>query len=228
MIRPTPLTRAAGLALLLIVGVSAAWLIWRYPELPDILPVHFKRNGYPNGWQYKTWTRAMMPVLVQVALVGTLGAVAALLLIRRDGRDEPDAPDVRAAAAAAEAIALIALIWVAFQGYAAFALAAMWSSGRSGLGPYGYLELGGVLLTGVVAARAHAKLGRPAPRPFVAGHWWLGRLYRNAADPALFVPTRDGSRWTLNFGRPVAAGLMGVLLGLGILGPTVILALLLR
>ncbi|MGE5245562.1 MAG: DUF1648 domain-containing protein [Betaproteobacteria bacterium] len=226
-VRPTPLTRAAALAVLLIVGLSASFLIWRYPDLPDLLPVHFRRNGYPNGWQFKTWTRAMMPVFVQVALAVTLGAVATLLLVRPGG-DDPEAPDVRAAAFAAEAIALIALIWVAFQGYVALALTGMWSSGRAGLGPYASVEIGGLVLTVGVAVRAHLKLGRPAPRPFVAAHWWLGQLYRNPDDPALFVPTRDGSHWTLNFGRPVAAGLLAALLGLGILGPTVILALLLR
>jgi uncharacterized membrane protein len=50
----------------------------------------------------------------------------------------------------------------------------------------------------------------------------------NAADPALFVPTRNGARWTLNFGRPVTAALMAVILTVGIVGPAIILGLLLR
>ena len=65
-------------------------------------------------------------------------------------------------------------------------------------------------------------------RPYVASHWRLGQLYKNPADPALFVPTRDGRRWTLNFGRPVAGALLGLVLALGVLGPTVLLALALR
>jgi uncharacterized membrane protein len=56
----------------------------------------------------------------------------------------------------------------------------------------------------------------------------MGQLYKNPDDPALFVPTRDGRRWTLNFGRPVAAALLGVVLAIGIVGPTAILGLLLR
>ena len=51
--------------------------------------------------------------------------------------------------------------------------------------------------------------GQPAPKPYAPEHWRFGQLYKNSDDPALFVPTRDGSRWTLNFGRPVAAALMG-------------------
>ena len=169
-----------------------------------------------------------MPVFVQMALGAVLGAVAVLLLHRAGSDHEPEAPDVRAAATAAEAVMLIALVWVSFQAYAAFALSEMWTRGRAGLGSYGYLELIGLVLTGAVAVRAHVRLGHPAPPPFVAEHWRFGQLYRNPANPALFVPTRDGGRWTLNFGRPVAAGLMGFLLLVGVVVPGIILAMLLR
>jgi uncharacterized membrane protein len=54
-------------------------------------------------------------------------------------------------------------------------------------------------------------------------HWRFTHLYRNADDPALFVPARDGTRWTLNFGRPVAAALLGVVLTIGVMAPTLIL-----
>lgn len=85
-----------------------------------------------------------------------------------------------------------------------------------------------MILTVAVAVRAHIRLGRPAARPFVPEHWRFGQLYANPDDPALFVPTRNGARWTLNFGRPVAAALMAVTLVLGIVAPAVILGLSLR
>jgi hypothetical protein len=171
----------------------------------------------------------LTPVFVQLALVATLGSVGALLLSRPHGEHDRNAPDVRAAAAAAEAVTLIGLVWIVFQAYAGYALHAMWQRGRGGLGlDYTLLEMTGVVLTVVVFARAQLRFGRPAPRPFVAEHWRFGQLYNNALDPALFVPTRDGSRWTLNFGRPVAAALMAVVLGIGIVAPAVILGLLLR
>lgn len=229
LIRPTRITTVAVVASLAAVAFSAAFLLLRYPSLPDLLPVHFRSNGRPNGWQYKTYPRVLMPVFVQAALATTLGAVGALLLSRPHGAHDNDAADVKAAAAAAEGVALITFIWIAFQGYAAIALAGMWERERAGLGLlYTYFQLTGVALTGVIAFRTHLRLGRPIARPFVAAHWRFGHLYRNPADPALFVPTRDGSRWTLNFGRPVAAALMGLVLGIGILAPTVILTLLLR
>jgi uncharacterized membrane protein len=229
VVRPSTLTRISLWLSLLIVTGSAAFLVRHYAELPDILPVHFNRYGFPDGWQYKTPARVLLPVFVQIALFATFGAVSLLLLSRPHGELDRDAPDVRAAAAAAEAIALIALVWVAFQAYTAFALAAMWQRERAGLGVlYTIFEVTGVVATVLVFVRAHLRLGRPAPRPFNPDHWRFGQLYRNPEDPALFVPTRDGSRWTLNFGRPVAAALMGIFLAGGIIGPFVILRLLLR
>jgi uncharacterized membrane protein len=240
-VRPTLLTRWAIVASACAIAMSTTFLVARYPALPDLLVVHFMRNGRPNGWQYKTWARVLVPVFVQLALVLTLGVVAALLLSRpRDDRrdqtlprraegSDPDVPaDVRAAETAAEAVVLLASIWIAFQAYVAFALARMWQLQSSRLIGYNLVELTGIALTIGVALRANARLGRPEPRPFVPEHWRFGQLYKNADDPALFVPTRNGARWTLNFGRPVAAAIMAAILVLGILAPAVILGLSLR
>lgn len=224
----SPVARAASLTMVLVIVATALFLLIEYPSLPDLLPVHFNRYGAPNGWQYRTLPRVLIPVGVQAMLALTFGAVAALLLSRPHGDHDESAPDVRAASAAAEAVVLIALIWVTFQGYAAFSLAGLWVSHRSTLPFYNAAEMAGGLTSLAVAIRAHRQLGRPEPRPFVAAHWRLGQLYKNPDDPALFVPTRDGRRWTLNFGRPVAGALLGLILAVGVLAPTVLIALALR
>jgi uncharacterized membrane protein len=229
LVRPTDATLAAVVASAATIVWSLSFLIVRYPALPQLLPVHFKTGGLPDGWQFKTYWRVLLPVFVQTALALILGAVGVLLLSRRHGAEDRDAADVKAAATATEAVALLMLIWVAFQAYAGVALAIMWQRERAGLGPaYGVLEVAGLALTVVVSIRAHGRLGRPAPRPFIPEHWRYGQLYKNADDPALFVPTRQGARWTLNFGRPVAAALLGLVLFLGIVCPAIILGLLLR
>jgi len=228
-IRPNRLTAAAGFTTVAVIAFSATFLLAQYSALPDLLPVRFARSGFPNGWQFKTLPRVLMPVFVQAALALTLGAIGALLLSRSHGTHDEAATDVQAASAAAECVALMALIWVAFQAYAAIALAGMWQRQRGGLGGwYSVVEILGVALTIGVAVRGHLRLGRPACRPFVAEHWRFGQLYRNPGDPALFVPTRTGGRWTLNFGRPVAVVLMALILGVGIVAPTAVLVLLLR
>lgn len=254
IVMPTRLTWIAIAAILATISFTAAFLIARYPSLPFLLPVHFNRVDRANGWQYKTYARVLMPVLVQSALALTLGAIGTLLLSRShhldddvarewapspgfgdpghssrsEGRGSARAEEI-AASTAAEAVALFALIWVMFQAYAGLALVAMWQRGRGGLGDwYVVATTAGVVLSAIVAVRAHKRLGRPAPRQFVAEHWRFGQLYRNPGDPALFVPTRDGSGWTINFGRPVATALIVFIVAIGIVGPTVLFSLMLR
>ena len=225
---PTRMTRAAAVGVLVVIVATTTFLLLAYLSLPDLLPVHFAQRGVPDGWQYRTLPRVLIPVGVQAMLALTFGTVAGLLLSRPHGTLDRAAPDVRAAAAAAEAVVLLALIWVLFQGYAAFSLTQLWVSPRASLPFYNLAEIAGGIASIVVAIRAHRTLGRPDPRPFVADHWRLGQLYKNADDPALFVPTRDGRRWTLNFGRPVAGALLGVVLVVGVLAPTALLAIALR
>ena len=135
---------------------------------------------------------------------------------------------MRAAAVAAEAVTLIALIWVTFQGYAAWAWSACGMRSEPGSGWYTIFELLGFVRPASSPSARTDISGSPMPRPYVAAHWRFGQLYKNPEDPALFVPTRDGSHWTLNFGRPKAATLLGLILLIGIVGPTVILMLALR
>jgi uncharacterized membrane protein len=224
----TATTRRAVWISMTLVLSTAAFLAGRYPALPDLLPVHFTAEGVPNGWQFRTLPRVLMPVFVQAALFVSVAGIGALLLSRRDARRAGRAADVRAAQAASEAVILIALIWIGFQAYAAFALAGMWAADRPMGWMYTALEVGGIVLTGIVGARAQSRLDRPAPLPYVAAHWRWKQLYCNADDPALFVPTRDGRRWTLNFGRPAAVMLLGGVLAMGVLLPLFIARLALR
>jgi uncharacterized membrane protein len=229
MVPPSLLTQFAMFVAAVSIAASASFLAWNYTTLPWLLPVHFSLAGAPNGWQYKTVLRVFLPVFIQLALAVTLGGIGALLLSRRHGEQDASMPDVQAATVAAEAVFVIAAIWIAFQGYAAYALAGMWVAEFGALGPwYTRLEWLGALLTAAIGVRAHRALGRPVARPFVAAHWRFGQLYNNADDPALFVPTRDGSRWTLNFGRSVAVAMLGTILAVGIVAPTIILVLILR
>jgi len=223
------LTRYAATVSVLAIAATTVFLFWRFASLPDILPVHFMRNGRPNGWQFRTVPRVFVPVFVQLGIFVAGTSVGTLLLSRRDASSATALPDARAAVTATEAITLISTVWVVVQSYTAFALVRLWSGVGSSLGRgYTSLEIAAGLVTVGILVRAQRRLARPQPLTFVPAHWRLGQLYCNAEDPALFVPTRDGRRWTLNFGRPAAAILMGAILIVGIVAPTVMLALTLR
>jgi uncharacterized membrane protein len=223
----TPLARASIRASVLAIFATATYLAWEYRSLPPLLAVHFAANGAPNGWQFKTIGRVFSPALVQVVLLAVFSGIAALLVWRRTDADH-EAPETRAAASAAEAIWLMAAIWIAVQGYAAFALVTLWQTVLPRLVGYRLPEMIGAVLTVWVAVRVQRKLGRPEPLPYEPSHWRLGQLYCNPAHPALFVPTRDGRRWTLNFGRPAAALLLGAVLAAGVVLPLALLMLALR
>src|SRR5260370_33472932 len=156
-IRPSS---ATSLAVALGAGTiifSFVFLLFGYSPLPDILPVHFMRNGPPNGWQYKNYLRVLTPVFVQLALAFSLGAVALLLLSRSHGEHDAGAEDVRAAATAAEAVSWLGLIWVVFQAYAAVALTSMWRRGHGDLGvQYSVIEIAAGLLTAIVTSHGIA------------------------------------------------------------------------
>jgi uncharacterized membrane protein len=208
---------------------TAGYLLWRYPSLPDLLPVHFRRDGRPDGWQYRTVLRVVLPLFVQLGIFATGSAIGTLLLARKDAASASSLPDARAAIAATEAVILMSSIWIAFQSYAAYVLVGSWAGGKSQFGlDYTTVEIAAIVVTCVIGVRAHAHLSRPEPLPYVAAHWRFKQLYCNADHPALFVPTRDGRRWTLNFGRPAAVLLLAGILGIGIVAPTVMLALALR
>src|SRR2546426_37241 len=68
MLAPTRLTWVAITAALATISFTAAFLLARYPSLPFILPVHFNRVDRANGWQFKTYARVFIPVVVQLAL----------------------------------------------------------------------------------------------------------------------------------------------------------------
>ena len=225
----TTLTERCVDACVIVTCVTAAYLLLEYHALPDLLAVHFAWNGTPNGWQYKTLLRVLMPVIVQATLLLTMGGIGTLLVWRKNAAHMGREPDVVAAATAAEAVMAMAAIWVAFQGYAAISLVQVWKGGGTTLGSfYTVLEGIGIVLTAIVGIRAHRRLGRPAQPVYIPAHWRLGQLYCNAEDPALFVPTRDGRRWTLNFGRPAAAILLGGVLIVGIALPVLVLMIGLR
>src|SRR5262245_6031242 len=90
-------SRMAGIGAATVLVGTVVFLLAKYPALPDVLPVHFKRGGLPDGWQYKTLGRVLLPAFIQASLALTFGAIALLLMSRPSGGHQPDAPDVRAA-----------------------------------------------------------------------------------------------------------------------------------
>src|SRR5262245_210279 len=105
------LTRYAATLSVVAIAATTVYLFWRYPSLPDILPVHFRANGRPNGWQFRTIPRVFVPVFVQLGIFVAGASVGALLLSRKDAPTAGSLPDARAAVTATEAIMLLSTTW---------------------------------------------------------------------------------------------------------------------
>ena len=244
---PSRLTRttvgAITLTAMAIAG-TAGYLVVRYRTLTPMLPVHFVRGGLPDRWVVKSWSVVFLPVFIQLGLAAIFGSIVAVLLWKAsggghaapgadDGLEHPEArrlADGLRMRDTAEAIALLALVWVSFQGLAAVRIVRLWDWGGGGLGSiYAAGLITAIVLSVVITARAMAAVRR-API-HVAGdgpHWRLKVLYCNPADPALFVPTRTGDGYTLNFGRRAAIALLVAIFLIGVLLPIVIIRMLTR
>jgi uncharacterized membrane protein len=221
---PTRLTWVAMGATVLSIAATAGFLGWAYGELPAAVPVRYIR-GEPVVYQFKSLALVMLPVGVQLALLTVFGALMTLILWRaRPGDDRhAGAGDVERMQHAAEGIALLGGLWIAFQGFGAWRLIELWFRGRGGYGEiYSFALVTAIVVSVVIAARTMKLVGRhraPAGVPIDPAHW-VGGLYVNPRDPALYVPTRTRAGWTLNFGRPVAIVIMlaVLLLGFGVPG----------
>lgn len=221
--RPTGLTWVAIVVTLAAITATAGYLLWIYPALPEAVPVRFIR-GRAVIYQFKTPLLVLLPVLVQATLAVVIGLLLVVLLWRaRPGHDFTARPeDAERMRHAAEGIALLGAVWIGFQGLGAIRLVALWQRGSGGFGEVYTLGLvTAIVVSVVIGARTLKQVGREAPGAPSSDHrsWRLGRLYVNASDPALFVPTRVGVGWTLNFGRPVAILVMAGTLGVGIAVP---------
>lgn len=223
---PTILTLwAAGFAGIVTIA-TAFYLTSIYESLPIGLAVQ-QVVGELFIYQVKSPSVVMLPFTVQASLLTIFGALVLLLLwsptLRAVDEDRAEA-DRKRMSVAAEGIALLATIWITMQAFGAVRLIMLWRGALGSFGDvYSMALLAAVLSSILVMTRTIRQVGRQrrVERPLDPSVWRLRELYFNPADPALFVPTRTGAGWTLNFGRPIAIGIMAVTLIVGIGGPFV-------
>jgi uncharacterized membrane protein len=205
-----------------ITLATASYLGLIYPTLPAGLPVRYLR-GEPIFFQVKTPVVVMLPALVQAALFVIFGSLSLLLLWRaRSGLDPRDRADHVRMRHAVEGVALLGAVWITVQAIGAARLVALWQGGRGGFGRvYNVTVLVSLVISALVVWRTMKVVREEGSSPAETDpeHWRLTHLYFNPRDPALFVPTRRGVGWTLNFGRPLAIVLIAAILAIGVGGP---------
>jgi uncharacterized membrane protein len=228
-------TRPTIIAACLAIGVSlltAVYLAVIYPTLPFGLPVRFER-GEPLIYDRKSPVLVFLPVIVEAGLLLVFGSLAMLLLwrARPAGENTTTGGDEVRMRLAAEGVALLAALWICVQAIGAARLILLWQRGSGGFGiVYNAALITSIVLSIVIVARTMKLVGNQRQHPVTTDPalWRLRHLYFNPGDPALFVPTRYGAGWTLNFGRPLAIVMLAAALGVGIGGPFYVARMVLR
>jgi uncharacterized membrane protein len=230
---PTRWTLFAVTLAIAITLATGTYLAVVYPTLPAALPVRYL-HGTAAVFQSKSPTMVFLPAIVQGGLLVIFGSLGSLLLwrARPSASDSRSAEDGARMRLAAEGIALLGLVWIGVQAIGAARLIILWRTpDGSGFGVVYNVVMGIGIVLSIVLVRRTMRLVRhepPTPAAVDPAMWRMTNLYFNRADSALFVPTRSGLGWTLNFGRPVAIVFMGAILVIGILGPYYVARFVLR
>ena len=235
MYRPTLLTLMGFATTIAAISGTTGYILGRASSVPAVIPVHFDDQGIADRFVRASYPIILVPVWIQLTLAIVFGAIAGVLLYRTQTTRSAVEPALQRQERermlmTAEAISLLSAIWVTFQGLLAVRLIMMWQTMCCGLGDLYYQMLVVcIVLSAIVGVRAavYLQYPKPIPRETEAVYWRFPGVYVNRQDPALFVPRRNGSGWTLNLGRPQAIVFLGLVLFVTIWAPITIFKVLL-
>jgi uncharacterized membrane protein len=189
---------------LVIPGAVALYLRAHWDQIPPRWAVHWTMDGIPNGWSYKTVAGIYGPLLFGALIILFMAGVCLAILVG-SRRGSATSPVVSVMTAVAYAIAAS----FSLGGVLALHYVPMWVVVSMVVGYF--IVLGGIIF------RTMRATSDASPDDITPDECWRGgQFYYNPEDPALFVQTRVGSAYTLNFGNRASwflAGLMILYLG---------------
>jgi hypothetical protein len=77
--------------LLLVLSMLAAWALalWLWPDLPELVPIHFDLAGNPDGWASKSWWNWFALPALGTALGAALGLLVPWWMVRLARANSP-------------------------------------------------------------------------------------------------------------------------------------------
>ena len=218
VVRTASLVRARGESLsywlgwsatLIPVALTAGLLRTKWNMLPERFPVHWGFNGVADRWAQRSAGSVFGVLLLGILLTLMLAAIGELVARSSPGHEG------RAAMIRMTRTILLVCSWfvtVLFCGISLLPLA------RDTTALTAVLLLGSCLFSlGLISFVTYRSLAM-APTVVAAQHttdaqfWHAGLFYFNPNDSALMVPKRIGFGHTLNFGRPLAWVILGLIL----------------
>ncbi|HTI14437.1 MAG TPA: DUF5808 domain-containing protein [Dictyobacter sp.] len=225
---------------IIILIMTIALTIVRYPALPAVIPTHFNAAGVPNGWMNK------FSGVVSLSLTNILITAFFIVLIRylprtRIQLDPSNAErdlqrQLQQRQLVNKLLAITSLIINASFFFISLQTLQILPTNAQGgntimttiipLFPLAILATIVWLIIRMIRLRNQSGTQRQTT-PYVLRNddrYWLGGLfYSNPDDPALFVEKRFGIGWTINFGNPQAKwwilGFLAVILIFVVLPP---------
>ncbi len=207
--------------------------ILRYPSLPDVIATHFDANGVPNGWTHKNIGVFMLPVMA-LLLSGLLFALARYLPAGRVQIDPNNVANSQARSRQASQLGfLILTVAATFVNVLFFVISLLiWQIIPNNTLSFVLIMvfvlvfvLTLISISSIYAMRARKMDAQDRFSRDNAGYvarddnrfWKLGMFYVNHDDPSLIVEKRFGIGWTINFGHPLGALIMGLLVGVPVI-----------
>jgi uncharacterized membrane protein len=212
----------------IVLAAVSALVALRWQDLPARMPVHWGLTGQADRWMDRSPAAVFGPLASAGLMCGLMLIVAIGLLhsrrVRVTGEAAPGEASFRRVTAT---VLLVAELLIALSASHPLLVALFRSTvvERALL----VMTVGGVAVAAFLVALL-VRLGQGGSRRVPLSEtavpvgdrtpdskWIWGMLYFNADDPALFVEKRFGIGYTLNFGRPSAWVLIGVLIGIPVL-----------
>lgn len=202
-----------------ILAATAAYLGFRWDEIPVRFPVHWGIDGQPNGWSVRTPMGVYGPLLFGAAILIAM-ALSSYAVTHLGRSVRPSAVgSVAHDFAHRMSIFLLALeffiaIIFSFVGLLPFAV-------NPGIMPIviaAVVFLAALMFFTAWLAKGQVQTASRTPSSDGAAsggdsgqYWKMGMFYFNRDDAALFVEKRFGVGYTLNFARPAAWLFMAVI-----------------
>lgn len=221
-----------------IIVLSIVVILVQYRHLPEQLPVRYDFNGHVTGYEQKSmWSLMTMP-LIQLIVTGLLFFVYKTIGM---AREELSGKDLKAAEErsrifkkrSAAVIIYMSVIMNLLFGFISLTIVQVVPfSGMLTLGVVLFFTVFSIIpplvvfaLTGQSGSRVKLPKEEGAKKEIVRAdddNWKFGMFYYNPDDPSLWVEKRFGIGYSVNFARPGAWIVIGILaiviLGSALLG----------
>jgi uncharacterized membrane protein len=213
-----------------ILAVSAVYIRAIWYRIPERFPIHWDLNGNPNGWAtrsfmgiYGFWMiGVVICIFIEVFAYGTLHWTRQIRASGSDAQSEAHFRRVQVGVL----LALEYFFALVFNGIPASALGPHPEQapniGPFVIGTFAFVAVlcailirtgqGGANLSRAGAGSAILEQKGPIGDRTPDRCWKAGMFYVNPSDPAVLVEKRFGIGYTLNFGRPAAWLLLGLIL----------------